>query len=107
MEKKIKKASLLTGTILTGALLTLTSNADARPATSKVLGNGAELRTEIIDLNITSSTDNVFELKCGEDAAKAKPAEAKPKEAKDKSTEAKCGMLPGRWELKAMWLLLT
>jgi len=91
MEKKIKKASILTGTILTGALLTLTSNADARPATSKVLGNGAELRSEIIDLNITSSMDNVFELKCGEDAAKTKPADAKQKEAKDKSTEAKCG----------------
>lgn len=94
MEKKMKKTGILTGTILTGALLALTSNADARPAISKVLGNGAELRSEIIDLNINSSAANVYELKCGaegEVTKKAKPVEAKPLEAKDKSTEAKCG----------------
>lgn len=89
MEKKIKKASILTGTIITGALLALTTNADARPATSKVLGNGAELRNEIIDLNITSSSDNVYELKCGTETPETKKAESK--EVKDKSTEAKCG----------------
>ncbi len=94
MEKKMKKTGILTGTILTGALLALTSNADARPAISKVLGNGTELRSEIIDLNINSSAANVYELKCGaegEVTKKAKPVEAKPVEAKDKSTEAKCG----------------
>lgn len=89
MEKKIKKASILTGTIITGALFALTTNADARPTTSKVLGNGAELRSEIIDLNITSSSDNVYELKCGTETPEAKKAESK--EVKDKSTEAKCG----------------
>jgi len=89
MEKKIKKASILTGTIITGALLALTTNADARPATSKVLGNGAELRSEIIDLNIISSSDNVYELKCGTETPETKKAESK--EVKDKSTEAKCG----------------
>lgn len=89
MEKKIKKASILTGTIITGALLALTTNADARPTTLKVLGNGAELRSEIIDLNITSSSDNVYELKCGAEGSETKKAESK--EVKDKSTEAKCG----------------
>jgi len=88
MEKKIKKASILTGTIITGAILALTTNADARPATSKVLGNGAELRNEIIDLNITSSS-NLYELKCGTETPETKKAESK--EVKDKSTEAKCG----------------
>ena len=89
MEKKIKKASILTGTLITGALLALTSNADARPATSKVLGNGTELRSEIIDLNITSSSANVYELKCGAEGTDAKKAESK--DGKDKSAEAKCG----------------
>ena len=89
MEKKIKKASILTGTIITGALFALTSNADARPVTTKVLGNGAELRSEIIDLNITSSAANVYELKCGAEGTDTKKAESK--EVKDKSTEAKCG----------------
>jgi len=88
MEKKIKKASILTGTIITGALLAITTTADARPATSKVLGNGAELRNEIIDLNITSSS-NPYELKCGTETPETKKAESK--EVKDKSTEAKCG----------------
>lgn len=91
MEKKMKKTGILTGTILTGALMAFTSNADARPATTKVLGNGAELRSEIIDLNINSSSDNVYELKCGAEATKVKPKEAKPTAVKDKSTEAKCG----------------
>jgi len=89
MEKKIRKASILTGTIITGALFAITINAEARPATLKVLGNGAELRSAIIDLNITSSADNEYELKCGTETPVTKKAESK--EVKDKSTEAKCG----------------
>lgn len=53
MENKNKRNSFLTGAILAGALATFTiSNVDARPATTRVLGNGAELRSEIISLNV-------------------------------------------------------
>lgn len=91
MEKKIKKTTILTGTVIAGALLTFSVNAEARPST-QVLGNGAELRSEIIDLNVNSSSDKLFELKCGEKSGAAtKKAEAKPDAKKAKTSEAKCG----------------
>lgn len=93
MEKKNTKRSILTGTIIAGALLTFSVNADARP-TTQVLGTGAEVRAEIIDLNISSSTDMLFELKCGEAKETSKKGEAKPTEKskkEGKATEAKCG----------------
>jgi len=93
MENKNKRNSLLTGAILAGALATFTiSNVDARPATTRVLGNGAELRSEIIDLNVIASPANVFEMKCGAGTSKAeKKAEKKKMEKKGKTVESKCG----------------
>ncbi len=90
MENKNKRNSLLTGAILAGALATFTiSNVDARPATTRVLGNGAELRSEIIDLNVIASPANVFEMKCGENTETGKKVEKKVENGK--TVESKCG----------------
>ncbi len=92
MEKKNTKRSILTGTLVAGALLTFSVNANARP-TTEVLGSGAEVRTSIIDLNVSSSTSNLLELKCGATEGSSKKTEAKPASDKKtaKTTEAKCG----------------
>lgn len=91
MEKKNSKRSILTGTIIAGALLTFSVNTNARPSTD-VLGSGAEVRGEIIDLNLNSSSSNLLELKCGEAEKTTKKAEAKPATKKEgKAVEAKCG----------------
>ena len=85
---KNRKNTLVTGALLTGALAAFTiSNVEARPATTRVLGNGAELRTEIIELNVMASPDNVFEMKCGAGTKTEKKAEKK----KGKTVESKCG----------------
>ncbi|VAW27444.1 hypothetical protein MNBD_BACTEROID07-1975 [hydrothermal vent metagenome] len=91
MENKNKRNSLLTGVILAGALATFTiANVDARPATTRVLGSGAELRSEIIDLNVIASPENVFELKCGAgNETTGKKAEKKLENGK--TVESKCG----------------
>ncbi|NOY51618.1 MAG: hypothetical protein GXO88_13775 [Chlorobi bacterium] len=88
MEKRNTKSTILSGTLIAGALLTFSVNADARPST-QVLGSGADVRTEIIELNANSSSDKLFELKCGEKSATAKKAGTKTKDAK--AAEAKCG----------------
>jgi uncharacterized low-complexity protein len=89
MKNKNKKNTLLTGAILTGAIAAFTiSNVEARPATTRVLGNGAELRSEIIELNVIASPANVFEMKCGEGT---KTTEKKAEKKKGKTVESKCG----------------
>jgi uncharacterized low-complexity protein len=87
MEKKNTKKSIITKTIIAGALLTFSVNVDARPTTD-ILGSGAEVRSEIIDLNINSSTNNLLELKCGEAEKTTKKSKVKKE---GKATEAKCG----------------
>ena len=95
MENKNKRNSLLTGAILAGALATFTiSNVDARPATTRVLGNGAELRSEIISLNVIASPSNVFEMKCGagnEETGKKAEKKMEKKMENGKTVESKCG----------------
>jgi len=95
MENKNKRNSLLTGVILAGALATFTiTNVDARPATTRILGSGAELRSEIIDLNVIASPENVFELKCGagnETTGKKTEKKAEKKLENGKTVESKCG----------------
>ncbi len=88
MENKTKKNTLLTGALLAGAVAAFSiSNVEARPATTtRVLGNGAGLRSEIINLNITSSSANVFEMQCG-----AGTTETTKTKKKGKTGEAKCG----------------
>ncbi len=92
MENKNKRNSLLTGAILAGALATFTiSNVEARPATTRVLGNGAELRTEIIDLNVIASPANVFEMQCGAGTATTEKKTEKSKTGESKCGQGKCG----------------
>lgn len=81
MEKKRK--NLIKGTLVAGALLSITA-LSATPNSSNLfdynaLGSGAEVRTEILHNDVNPF--NTFEAKCGE---KAKAGETK-------STEAKCG----------------
>ncbi len=93
MKKKNTKRTILTGSIIAGALLTFSVTTNARPV-SQVMGSGAEVRTEIIDLNINSSVNNLLELKCGAEEGSSKKAEAKPVKSdkkEGKATEAKCG----------------
>ena len=91
-EKKNTKRTILTGSIIAGALLTFSVTTNARPI-SQVMGSGAEVRGEIIDLNLNSSVNNLLELKCGAETGSSKKAEAKPASSKKegKATEAKCG----------------
>lgn len=91
MKRKDAKTTLLTGSLIAGALVAFSVSADARP-TTEVLGNGAEVRAEIIELNVNSSADKLYELKCGtETGSTEKKSEAKPKAKEGKATEAKCG----------------
>ncbi len=81
-----KKANFIKGTLVAGALLSVTA-LSAMPNSSslfdyRVLGSGAEVRTEI--LHSSASPFNNFEAKCGEKAEKKAEGEVK-------STEAKCG----------------
>ena len=93
MENKNNKKSLLTGAVLAGALAAFTiSNVEARPATTRVLGNGTELRTEIIELNVIASPANVFEMKCGAGTTeKGKKTQKKANTKTGKTVESKCG----------------
>lgn len=98
MENKNKRNGLITGVVLAGALTAFSvSSVQARPATSRVLGNGSELRSELIDLNIVSSPNSLYEMKCGsketpkKEKSEKKTTEAKCGAAKKKAGEAKCG----------------
>jgi len=96
MEKRLKTTSIVASSLLAGALVTFAgTNLNARPSTSQVLGNGAELRGQIIDLNINFSPLNIFEMKCGEakpeETTKETKKEAKVEKKEGKAVEAKCG----------------
>lgn len=108
MENKNKRNALLTGVILAGALSAFSiTSVEARPATTQILGNGSELRSEIIDLNIVSSPNSLYELKCGsketpnKEKKEKKTAESKCGASKKKATEAKCGANKAKAEKKA------
>jgi len=85
MENK-KRANLIKGTLVAGALLSVTALSAIPNSSSlfnyRVLGSGAEVRSEI--LHSDASRSNNFEAKCGE------KTETKA-ESEVKSTEAKCG----------------
>lgn len=87
--KKLKKsAAIITGTIVAGSF---SGNVQANEADLfgyRDLGSGAELRSELLDLN--SERYKTFEMKCG--AEKKEKSEKKgEKKAEGKSAEAKCG----------------
>jgi len=90
MESKNKR-NFIKGTLVAGALLSITALSATPNASSlfeyNALGSGAEVRTEI--LHSTASPFNNFEAKCGEKSAKKTEAETKSGEAK--CGEGKCG----------------
>ena len=95
MESK-KKRNFIKGTLVAGALLSVTALSATPNASSlfdyNALGSGAEVRTEI--LHSSASPFNSFEAKCGEKSAKKAEAETKSGEAKcgeGKCGEGKCG----------------
>ena len=78
-KKNLKKAGLITGAFLAGAVagFASTSNLNQNTAdllTYNALGSGAEIRVEIADMN-SNRPISTLELKCGE----------------KKTTESKCG----------------
>ncbi|MCF6332080.1 MAG: hypothetical protein L3J11_02250 [Draconibacterium sp.] len=83
MENK-KRSSFIKGTLVAGALLSVTA-LSAMPSSSSLfnynaLGSGAEVRTEILHGN--ANPFNNFEAKCGEKSTT---------KAEAKSSAAKCG----------------
>ncbi len=90
MNNKVKKSAIVSGSILASALTALTvTNAEAKTIN---LGSGGELRSEIIDLNILSSSKSVYEMKCGSETTEKGKVQKNEKKAKEgKAVESKCG----------------
>lgn len=90
-NNKIKKAAIITGSLLSGAVLSVTPlHAETGSLTSTDLGTGSEIRATLLG---TSVDANTLELTCGEKKEEAKPAEKKAdaKAAEHKCGEGKCG----------------
>lgn len=81
-QKKSSERSLLTASIIAGALTSLTSlNANANQLFNySSLGTGAEVRSEL--LNTSNSGSKVIELECGNKSTE---------KTNSKTPEAKCG----------------
>jgi hypothetical protein len=102
-KKILKSASILTGAALTTSLTAFAAaNTDAEIPQHTSMGSGAEVRSEIMNLNapdiINHETSYKFgELKCGEGegegekAKKKKSKGEKGEKAEGKTSEAKCG----------------
>ena len=106
-KSNLKSAALLTGALVGGTALTFgaenTNSNDLLNYSS--LGSGAELRTELLDLNRISSkaiesmnsetTVKFSELKCGEGKCGGEETKDESKEAEaateSKTDESKCG----------------
>lgn len=88
MESKTRK-NLIKGTLVAGALLSITALSAAPNSSSlfnyNALGSGAEVRSEILQ-NGNNNPLNVFEANCGE---KTTAKEGKTEE--QKCGEGKCG----------------
>lgn len=93
MEKKniLKTSAIATGAILVGSV----SNVQASNLfDSQDLGSGAELRTQLLDLNNAVPSfvsNNDIELKCGEGKCGEKSKKAEGKTSEHKCGEGKCG----------------
>ena len=93
MKKTNGKSSILSGTIIAGALLSFTtSNTQAEPVNSNLLGESFEVRSELLSCNRSSSHNNVVEMKCGESAnGKQQGKKEGKKKTENKTMEQKCG----------------
>ena len=103
----LKKSGLLTGALFTGAILALpVTGSDASNIYSySNLGSGSELRSELLDLNNSSSDlaaraisfEKYVEGKCGEGKcgekkdAKKSSKDTKSTATSSKTSEGKCG----------------
>ena len=86
MEKKSTKSRILAGAVIAGAITSLTATgAGVNSINTRILGEGFEIRSGLIDLNEISSKANIFEMKCGSTETTKKVTD------KDKATEHKCG----------------
>lgn len=92
---KTKRNNILKGSLVAGALLSVTgiqaSNTNLFEYTD--LGNGSELRNELIAKATSYDAERTFEMKCGEGkCGEAEKTETKKGEAKKavKATKAKC-----------------
>ncbi len=95
MKNVTKKTGLVSGTLLASAVMACSSgNLMASGVSAEILGNGAELRSELLGLTENSSQSKVFEMKCGEDTkvnTKKSSSDKKTDAKKMKSAEHKCG----------------
>ncbi len=99
MKNSKNKTSILAGSLIAGAIGLSSINAGASNLFNyNSLGSGAELRSELLNVNV--SPLKVAELECGDkkkgaDSTKSKTGEAKcgdkKKAAAGKTGEGKCG----------------
>ena len=101
-KKMLKSVSLITGAMLTGSLASFAASQNSESLLEyQSLGSGAEVRSELMDLNSpqilnSETTFKMGELKCGEGKCgegdkKKEEGKAKAKKSETKATEAKCG----------------
>ena len=106
-KKMLKSVSLITGAMLTGSLASFAASQNSESLLEyQSLGSGAEVRSELMDLNSpqilnSETTFKMGELKCGEGKCgegkcgegdkKKEDGKAKAKKSETKATEAKCG----------------
>lgn len=87
--KNFKNTSIVTGSLLVGALFSTATGTAANLFDFDHLGTGAELRANLLSSDVINTFSNkVDDLKCGEGKCGEKKTETKT-EAKTK--EAKCG----------------
>jgi len=90
-----KKAGLISGAIITGVIagLSIEEIKAAELFNYSDLGTGANIRSELIDLNVNPESAvnsfNTFELKCGEGKCGGEDAKDGKKDKKDGKSEKK------------------
>jgi uncharacterized low-complexity protein len=87
--KNFKNTSIVTGSLLVGALFSTATGTAANLFDFDYLGTGAELRSNLLSSDVTNILSNkVDDLKCGEGKCGDKKTETK---TEAKSKDAKCG----------------
>ncbi|CAN5219218.1 hypothetical protein BH09BAC1_BH09BAC1_03990 [soil metagenome] len=92
---KNNKKSILAGTLVAGAILggiSLTAQA-SNLFQFEELGNGAEVRSQLLNQALAGNTGITLEMKCGATGAKDSTTAPKPADVKKdgKSADGKCG----------------